>query len=234
MVTEELLDYVRNQRREGVSEQAIREALLSVGWTQEDAKQALALTVSEAPASAAPNNPPDLEKPVEEASQMGEEPQIKPEETGQETPQNEQLGQQQQEEDLASFKPVGQLDQAPAEEPKPAPLEEETVADNKPQGETLETLPGAEEDTGPIELNDQGQVIKNPQSPSAVETQQNTEISEGLETDVSPLAEASPNVSQEPVSQQPVASTPNENPSEDRSSGGQEQNSQVAVDPKAK
>jgi len=220
MVTEELLDYVRGQRREGVSEQVIREALFSVGWTQEDAEQALSLTALEVPTSAVPNNPPDLEKPVEE--------------TAQETSQSEQPGQQ--EDYLVPSRQTDQPDQAPAEETEPASIKEETVIDRDSQGEVSGVLPEAEENPGPVELNDQGQVIKSSEPHSVVEAQQNTEAPGGLGTDVSSSqVETSPaNVFQEPVSGQPAVSAPISNPGEEQPSDGQEQSSQVAVDPKAK
>ena len=41
MITEELVEYVKGQRQAGVSDQVIREALLSVGWTTGDADKAL-------------------------------------------------------------------------------------------------------------------------------------------------------------------------------------------------
>ncbi len=238
MVTEELLDYVKNQRREGVSEQAIREALLSVGWVKEDADQALTLTASET--SAVPNNPPDLEKSAEEVKQM-EQPEVNPEETAQETPQGEQASQQ--EDYLASLKQSSQpAGQTPVEEKESALLEEKPIVENKPQDEALKTpeaLPW--QDAKPIELDSQGQVVRSSEGPSAleekspVEAQQDTEVPGGFKADVSSSqAEASPNISQEPASQQPAASAPAETSSGKQSSESQEQSSQVAVDPKAK
>jgi hypothetical protein len=71
MITEELVAYVKQQRQAGVADQAIREAILSVGWTEEDANQVL--SSSSAPSSAsAQTSPSPSQEPTTSVSQETE------------------------------------------------------------------------------------------------------------------------------------------------------------------
>jgi len=133
MITEELVAYVKEQRRAGVSDQAIREAILSVGWTEEDANQALSPT---SPEPVAKTSPPSSEKEVPDNQEQ--------------TKATEKAVEQEKEEqrvvkDEFSSSPSGSEKIAPSDHP-----EEKTSPSE---------IPSLDSQSGPIELDDQARPI---------------------------------------------------------------------------
>lgn len=255
MISEELVAYVKEQRQAGVSDQAIREAILSVGWGQQDADEALASsaaqtadtpTLSETPEEPDQTHAPQESTPqdpaLETASQetTTQEPAEEPEEA-----LPEQQEPHQQEDYLASSlkepeEPTATLEQ------ETAPAQEETKT---------EPLSSLGSQSGPIELDDQGRPVAEGARQEAVEEQPlRTENDLAKPVSFSPTDQESESVSEtsqqrepalveestlspEPVANQPTSQEPvlSQEPSlvQKPPTTSQEASSQVAIDPKA-
>ncbi|MDD3532279.1 MAG: hypothetical protein PHR64_02810 [Candidatus Shapirobacteria bacterium] len=176
MINEELVAYVNQQRQAGVSDQAIREAIISVGWSQQDADEALVASSAqtvEAPTpsgaleksdQALPSQETTLEEPVveksslEAVSQEAKETVVQEEvsdqgavqesveESREVLPEHKEPHQQEDYLVSPSEEPAITLGQEAASSQEESPLEETGLTPDDSQPE-------------PIELNDEGRPV---------------------------------------------------------------------------
>lgn len=176
MITEELVAYVNQQRQAGVSDQAIKEAILSVGWSQQDADEALVASAAQMAQEPAVSETPE-EQGQDQTSFSQEEdkrepateeklPQDQSQETNQAASQEESLDQQvakepsQEEKETPSEQSElrQQDDSSPLSQEKPTDTTDQE--DNLPQEEELEKPePAVDNQSGPVELDDQGRPV---------------------------------------------------------------------------
>ncbi len=129
MITEELVAYVKQQRQAGVADQAIREAILSVGWTEEDANQAL--SSSSAPSSSPTQTPSPFPQEPSSASQE---------------PESAKISQQ------------GKTNSTTPEAQKETVKESPSVSHPK-EAATSSEIPPLDSQPGPIELDEQARPV---------------------------------------------------------------------------
>jgi hypothetical protein len=215
MISEELIAYVKEQRQAGVSDQAIREAILSVGWGQQDADEALvasAVQTADTPTlSGTPEEPDQAHTPQESTPQepaletdsqeaITQEPAEEPKKT-----LPEQQEPHQQEDYLASSleepeEPIATLEQETAsaqEETTPEETKTEPISEEEPLS-SLDSQPG------PIELDDQGRpVTKEAQQEVVQEQPLRTENDLAKPVSFSPTDQEPEPVSETPRQQEP-------------------------------
>lgn len=253
MITEELVAYVKQQRQAGVSDQAIREAILSVGWSQQDADEALVAsaaqavqkpTESETPEEQSQDRPSSFqeeskkEPAVEEVSFQGQ-----PQETNQVVSQEESLDQQ-------SAKEPSQEEVLPEQN---GLHQQEDALEFSQEKESEEPEPIIDNQSGPVELDDQGRPITKRVSQGVDQNRPlKTENDLAKPVSFSPAGQNSagedlepqePGLVQEPAQaidqdlpsqETPSETPPNQEPQTTQKSASisQEGSSQVAVDPK--
>ncbi len=249
MITEELVNYIKNQRQAGVSDQAIREALLSVGWSQQDADQAL-ITFSD---SSPQEEPVSFSPELNQTASHQEQPQSQNSQGFSSSfLQEEVVSQASQTENLLEPKESIQASQesysSPVSQQENQP--EGFVSENQSSKPAQELITSLEEsEVNPIELDDQGQPInKISDSPSLSErleepVKTETGLSEpvslsspGLENPTATPKEVGlqPETSSEETTMEISDKPPQqeEAPFEVASTSSSDQPPQVAIDPK--
>ncbi|KUK83168.1 MAG: hypothetical protein XD98_0413 [Microgenomates bacterium 39_6] len=225
MITEELVDYVKQQRQDGVSDQAIREAILSVGWTEEDADQALS-------SSLAPSSPP-----AQTPSYSSQEPTTSVSQEAELVKTNQEVQKEVTREDFSNNHPQEETvsSEIPPLDSQPGPIELDDLArpvtsDSASQKQSLqEEVPlKTEEDLAkPVSF------IGSDQDQPKEEVSQPVQTS-SLDQESEPSRERPMETKMEPEDKNPSPTAAGQTQSQSVQTPKSERGSQVAVDPKAK